>query len=182
MIEEVQVLKIPGKDLSPVDLDLINRSRRQEFGSETIIDPQPNNEDWERLYFLAKRGGDVLAFGRIYNLDVTFFDKIFHILGTASLVAVLKGQHFGPMITLAMNEHIKQTGQTSIGFNNPKLSSYYLKHGRGIIKDGMRRFAYTPDRPRFSVGDVNYISGSDRLIEKVQQAPEEFVYLPRPHW
>lgn len=181
MIEGAQVITIPGRDLVFSDLDVINNTRRREFGSESIINPQSDNEDWIKPYFLAKKGEQLLAFGRIHEVSIKFHDQIYEVLGTATLAAVVRGQGFGELVSLAMSSFVRSVGKTSIGFNDSNLSPFYLKNGREIMINGITRFVASVPA-RFPEGDANYIRGGDGLIEQMMQHPDEIAQLSRPHW
>ncbi|GEM_PF-6946882 len=46
-------LKIkPGKELTQPELKIINDARVKHFNSKSVIKPLPENEDWEKLYFM----------------------------------------------------------------------------------------------------------------------------------
>jgi hypothetical protein len=181
MQEHTKVFIMPGKELTRNDLAIINESRVRELNSRTLINPQPENEDWEKLYFLAKNEDQLLAFGRIHGVMVNFLGKDYPILGTASLVAVVKGRGYGGLIASAMSEYIRQTRQTSIGFNSKSLSSLYKKHGRDILVNGMTRFLHL-EPPKFPGGDANYISGDNGLMEIMLHYSNEKAFISRPHW
>ena|SRR5258708_1896106 len=184
MIEGVAIQIVSGRHLSPEDLDVINRVRREEFGSESVVKPEPGNEDWTKPYFLARRGPqELLAFGRIHTVPVRFSGQIYEILGTATLAAVVKGHRYGRLVSEAMTDYVRATGKTSIGFNTPALSSFYVKNGREIMEHGVVRFQ-APESPKYPDDDVNYVQGADGLIERMllEENKDQVVHLPRIHW
>jgi hypothetical protein len=182
MIEGVSLIAVPGRDLHPKDVDSINEARLQVFGSNSKpISPRSNPEEARKAYFLAKKGQVLLAFGRIHEVRLGFMDQEYNILGTATLVSVVKGHGFGRMVASAMTDYVKSTGKTSVGFNEKRLSPMYKECGREILPDGVERFA-APEPPKYPDDDVNYIRGKDGLISKMLEHPDEVARLSRAHW
>lgn len=176
-----RLFTVTGKDLSSRDLSLINEFRKQEFGSESLIDPAPNNDDWDKLYFLVKEGERLLAFGRLHNVEVTFENQRYDTLGIATIVALSKRQGHGSQLMAGIRGHIEESGKTGFGFCAKELSDFYRKNGFLVMPDGITRFQH-PTPPRFPAGDVLYLPGKDQLIEKMIQHPSEFAQISRPHW
>lgn len=180
MLGVPQVITISGRGLSKTDLDVINQSRIREFGSETLINPQPDNEDWKRLHFLVKSKGKLLSYGRLIEVEVTFMGRSFKILGIGSIASIIKRKGYGKLLVLAIKEHIKKTKKTGLGFCNKDTTEFYRQCGLGIMADGKKRFE--PGSTRFPEGDAVYIPGDDQLIEKILQQPGEVAHLSRPQW
>ncbi len=176
-----QLLTVAGRDLSRADLDLINEFRKKEFGSESVIDPEPSNEEWDKLYFLVKEAERLLAFGRLHDVKVTFQNQVYDTLGIATVIALVKGQGHGSQLMSGMRTHIEQAGKTGFGFCNKDTSPFYQKNGFQIMADGVSRFQHSTPA-RFPEGDVLYLPGTDQLMEKMIQQPNEVAYLSRPHW
>jgi predicted GNAT family N-acyltransferase len=98
-----------GKNLSVEDLQLINKHRHKEFQSKTVIAPSPNNDDWEKPYFLVKQNEQLTAFGRLHNIRVSFAGNEYQILGIATIVAIEKGHGHGRQLMNGMKEFVQET-------------------------------------------------------------------------
>jgi hypothetical protein len=181
MQNEVYIDKVPGRKLSQAEISLINQARLENFGSTVPVNPQPDNEDWNKLYFLAKQQNQLLAFGRLHNLNIAFQEESYPILGIATIIAITKGQGIGTRLIASIREYIQQSGLTGLGFCEKKLSSFYQNRGFSIIEDSDDKFVY-PGPLRFPGGDAIYIDGKDKLMEKILKTPEHKAILPLPQW
>lgn len=181
MARNIKILIIRGKDLTQQDLEFINYSRKIEFGSESIIDPQPDNEDWDKIYFLAKSGDKLLAFGRLHKTEVTFMDKKYSVLGIATIAVSDKGKGIGKLLVLSMKKYIQEKEETGLGFCAKFITPFYIKCGLNVIIDGQKRFSY-PAPSMYPDDDAIYIPGKNKLIEIMEKYPNEVAYLSRPHW
>lgn len=166
---------IPGRELTNQELHVINQARQDEFASRNPITPQPNNEDWDKLYFLTYDKARFVAFGRLHTILVTFFGYHGTLLGIATIISLEKGQGYGKLLMKSMVMHIQSTQQTAIGFCDPSVSEFYKKCGLKVLSGGNRFVAfrdnYGNDIPaRYPTNDLLYISGSDHLIEQALQS------------
>ncbi|MFA5776132.1 MAG: hypothetical protein WC988_01075 [Patescibacteria group bacterium] len=183
--QSVQIKK--GKELSNIELTLINNARVAHFNSKNTIRPSPENEDWEKLYFLKyTESGELGVFARYHNVLIEFNGKNYEVLGSATLIALIPGKGYGAEVKKEMIRYTMEQGKTSIGFCNPKLSKYYKSLGCGIIIDGARRF-YQREQDgnlkQFLIGnDVLYIEGKDQLIQEILKSPDLPVICGRYHW
>lgn len=180
-IPTTKVVIVQGKNLSTNDLGIINAARQKEFGSPVAIDPKPDNEEWEKQYFLARNGEKLVAFGRLHEVDVTFENQTYPIFGIATVIALEKGGGYGKTLMIAMKEYIEERGKTGIGFCSKDVTPFYEKCGYGILVDGQQEFHH-PAPPKFEGSDVLYIDGEDRLVEKMLAHPGEIAELSKPHW
>lgn len=181
MNNKLQITNVLGKELSSEDIKTINTTRLQEFGSKEAINPQPNNDDWTKVYFLEREKEYLVAFGRLHNVTITFRNADYHIFGIATVVALEKGKGYGKLLLNTMQTYIQKAGKTGIGFCNQKITPFYKKCGFGIIPDGQKRFEYSK-QPRFTGSDAIYIKGEDGLVNKMLEFPNETAHLSRPHW
>lgn len=175
-----------GRDLSPTDLSTINERRKAEFGSRFMINPKPNNREWNKPYFLAREGSKLLAFGRLDRIQVEFRDATHEILGIASIVAMEKGQGYGTALMRRMKECIEASGLTAIGFCRQDVAAFYPKCGYSLLMAGQRRFAFTVDgtlTPSTHPDDhVLYLEGRDKLVTQMREHPGDLVTAFRPIW
>jgi hypothetical protein len=185
MLEQsIQIKK--GKELTSTELELMNKARVVHFNSKNAIQPLPDNEDWEKLYFLKYTdSGELGAFARYHNVLITFNGINYEVLGSATLIALIPSKSYGADVKKEMIKYAKEKDKTSIGFCNPKLSGYYKSLGCGIIIDGAQRFYQKQtdgNLKQFQDGDVLYINGADNLITEILQNPTLPVICNRYHW
>src|SRR5947208_2962511 len=120
-----KLLIIQGKDLTPADLETINISRKEEFGADSkTISPKPSNEDWEKIYFLLREESTLLSYARLHDVEVTFLDKTYSILGIATTVSLQKGKGYGKKLTLGVKAYVKHSGKTALGFCNKFITPF----------------------------------------------------------
>lgn len=180
-MNSIHVTILAGKDLSKNAVETINQARLQEFGSTNAIVLQPNNENWEKIYFLAKDANRLVAFGRLHDVDVTFRSETYSIFGIATVIALEKGKGYGKLLMEEIKDYILKSGKTGLGFCNKTITIFYEKCGFGIIKEGQKRFHHSAP-PRFQDSDAVYIGGKDDLIKKLFEYPHENAQVSRPHW
>jgi hypothetical protein len=186
-MKDYKVLTKKGKELSQKELQIINDARIKHFNSKSLIQPTPENEDWEKLYFvLYSSTGELGAFARYHDINVVFDSNTYNILGSATLIALIPNKGYGAAVKRSMINYAKEHKKTSIGFCNPKLSEYYASLGCGIIKDGSKRFYQIQEegtyRQFLDGSDILYIEGDDKLITQMLEKPELPIYSYRYHW
>ena len=185
---DVKIIIKKGKELTKDELQLINNARKREFNSKSKINPQPENEHWEKKYFLLKdKNNSLLAFARLHNVDVEFMKKRYPALGLATLIAIEKGKGFGKKLVTYIRKYIENSKITGIGFCNKKLTNYYRKTGFGIIENATLRTLYKDPKgnlhhDKWGGGDVIYVQGKDELIKEITSNPNENIFIFRPHW
>jgi hypothetical protein len=172
-----------GKELSREDLIKINEHRKIEFHSDTNINPNPDNDDWEKPYFLVRNGsGKLVSFGRLHYLKVMFRGKLYPILGIASILSIEKRKGFGKIVIEEMEKFIRKRKMTAIGFCDNEDVAFYEKCGLGILKNSIDRFIFSKGSKSEKPGDVIYFKGSDKLIERALKYSDEKIITFRPEW
>ena len=177
-----------GKKLTISEIDLINLWRKKEFGSKSLIAPRPGSDDWNKIYFLLKdTNSNILAFGRIHDVNIEFLGKGYSVFGIATLIATVKGKGYGSRLLKAQLAYAKKHGKTAIGFCNKKLSDFYRKRGLTILENGAGRFLYKDENDHlhedpWGGGDVIYIEAEDELMGLIIANPIEKVISYRQHW
>lgn len=172
-----------GKQLSKEDLETINYNRKLEFHSDTDIKPALDNDDWEKPYILVRNEQRILvAFGRLHVIKVKFMNEEYEILGIATVLSIEKKKGYGRLVIEKMKEHIKEKRFTAIGFCDPDDTPFYVKCGLGVVEKGTDRFIFPGGPKNTKPGDVIYIDGADRLVEKMVKKPREKVTASRPEW
>ncbi len=189
---EIEKLKaivslVYGKDLVQEDLDMINKHRELEFGSPSGIKPMPGNDDWEKVYFLLKKGNELVAFGRLHSIKVEFRSASYSILGIATIVAIKKMEGYGKLLMKEIKKHIERSGKTAIGFCESAISEFYKKCDYSVLVDGVKSFIFlneqmSPTPPRPGSSDVIYIDGEDKLFEEICKYPDEKIIASRISW
>ncbi len=186
----ITVSLVYGRDLSVEDLNIINTQRSLEFDAELQIRPEPENEDWNKPYFLVRHTGKLVAFGRLHSIQVEFQGVASTILGIATIIAVQKGEGYGKMLMGRMKEYIQEKGMTAIGFCKPTVAGFYEKCGYSILPKGARRFTFlgANQQPIEISGqdkdmvDMLYISGREGLIETLQASERQRIVAYRAKW
>lgn len=182
----VETLIHLGKDLTQEELHVINAHRKLEFNSASDIAPNPDNENWEKIFVLIKLENDLVAFGRLHDIEVKFKSKIYDVFGIATIVAVRKGHGYGTMVMKAIEQYVIKSGKTAIGFCTPNVSDFYRKCGYGIIKDGMQRFVFIDNGQRAKIERPDdyalYLPGKDDFIDQLQRHPKEKMTAYRNPW
>jgi hypothetical protein len=175
-----------GRDLSPEEIRLINHYRKLEFNSQNPIAPNPDNDDWQKPYFLLRDRDDLVAFGRLHSIDVEFRETRYEILGIATIIAIIKGSGFGRELMNEIKLYVNQSGKTAIGFCDPKVSGFYEKCGYSILQEGMSHFDFSVQDRRIAPPHphdyVLYLDGRDRLMQAIHRYPKEKVTAYRPAW
>jgi predicted GNAT family N-acyltransferase len=189
MEEITKVIIKKGRELTEDELEFINNLRRKVFNSQTAINPQPDNDEWDKKYFFLKNNTrKILAFARLHDISLKFLGKTYSIFGFATLIAAIRGQGYGQKLTLAIKNYILDRGKTCIGFCNKSLTPYYEKLGFKGIKDGVKKFRYeepsgnlVPDKWE-GKADVIYLEGKDKLVEKLINDPNQIALINRHFW
>lgn len=183
----VEVMIKLGRDLTQDELMVINLYRKREFGSVSVVDPRPENEDWGKPYFLVLKDGDVKAFGRLHRIVVEFQGAKYEILGIASVVAIDKAQGYGTQLMREVKNYIAHTRLNAVGFCSPSVASFYEKCGYKTIPHGVKRFRFLDGDgnelpPDHKDDDVLYVDGADRLISRVISDARDVIRAYRGPW
>jgi hypothetical protein len=171
-----------GKDLSDGDLVAINYHRRAEFHSDSDILPLPDNDEWEKPYFLVKDDqGTLLGFGILHFLKVKFRGTTYPVLGIASILSIEIRKGYGRLILEKKKEYVQGKQITAIGFCDPEDTGFYEKCGLGVIK-GMERFEFPGGPKNSDPGDVIYIDGGDGLVDELKKYSKDKIEALSPEW
>lgn len=181
MKDTLTVSIILGKELTQDEVKIINEARLNEFGSTNKINPNPNNEDWEKKYFLVKEKQHMVAFGRLHEVEVLFDKKKYHILGIATIIALEKGRGYGILLMSEIKKYLQQLRKTGVGFCEREVSPFYEKCGYNILRKGNVRFQYDTPSPHPD-DDVLYLNGEDNLMKKIIENPDLNAIISRPQW
>lgn len=176
---------VPGSALTPTQLHDINITRETEFNSTYKIDPRPDNDDWNKPYFLVHHEDDFVAFGRLHTVSVNSDGIPETILGIASIAALQKERGYGRILMQGMRDYIEESGQTAVGFCDPAISGFYEACGYSILRNGVQRFTYLDALGQaFPVqhpnDDVLYVNGGSSLINP--DNAEQQIFAFRAPW
>ncbi|OQX51454.1 hypothetical protein B5M47_00420 [candidate division CPR3 bacterium 4484_211] len=175
-----------GNALSIQNILRINEIWRKVFPENKPLDPanrKPFTND--RFFMVFKPKNGIIAVGRLRPIrGINFQGRLFNIAGVADIVSTVRKQGYGSKVVKAMHKHLQDRHQTGIGFCRPDNSPFYQKCGFQIAKDLGRRFIYqeSTEKIKQGKGDVLFVNGEDRLVEKILEHTEEKVLIPCPHW
>jgi len=172
-----------GKDLSKMQVDLINKHRCVEFGLNEIIDIK--KDEAESTIFFVKEKDTILAFGMLKPITVEYLGEKYHILGLRSTIATEKGKGYGKILLKAMVKECLEEKKTGLGFCLRKNAGFFEKCGLQIEKNFIKRFLYrnpiTKKIKKDNIGDGLYYNGKDNFIKKVLSTKSP-VYTDIPFW
>jgi hypothetical protein len=176
-----------GRDLRPDELEIINRQRKLEFGSNRVIDPRPSNDDWDKPYFLVRSEGGVAAFGRLHAVQVEFRGMRHVIWGIATVIAVEKGRGYGMMLMQKMKQYIVDSDTTGVGFCDPVVFPFYTKCGFSMLTGGIGRFEFLDSNgqtivPSHARDMAFFVDGSDHIGRDMQGNPADSIVAFRAAW
>lgn len=174
-----------GKDLSPLELKVINFWRKKEFQAKTDWSTSGNQPHHQDTIFLLKDANKLQAFGRLRPITVYVDKKDYDIWGIATVVSILRGVGYGRMIMEEMKKYISGHLKTTIGFCGKHNSPFYTKGGFSIIKGGNKNFIYVDEKDNKHPGspdDVLYIMGNDDLIQRMLSNKSIQILHYIPHW
>lgn len=178
---------VRGRELSSEELEVINEYRTKEFHSVNAVAPRPDNDDWDKPYFLVADQGRLMAFGRLHQtIAVSFKGVRYQILGISGIVAIARGHGYGRELMHEIKRYIGRSGLTAIGFCSPDTSSFYAKCGYEILINGVKRFRFIGEDgqelpPDYDDDDVLYLDDGG-LMRAVIQHTEEPVIAYRVAW
>lgn len=185
LMSKVETLR--GRELTPDDLEQINYHRELEFKSANVINLRPDNDEWEKLYFLVRDRGYLVAFGRLHDIDIEYLGTRHQILGIATIIATVRGRGYGSRLMTEIKTYVRRSSLSAIGFCNSSTAAFYQKCGYSILTDGLKYFTFRDAAghtvpSRYASGDVLYIDGRDQLMGRVRQVPDERLIANRPEW
>ena len=168
----------PASELSDDELDQLNAAVFREWE----VPPHSREQLADRTFFFLKANDEILAMGGLKKVEpVVFDDETFSLLGLVEVVANIKAQGYGKQVVVALREHCRANGTTSIGFTMPHNIGFYEKCGFQIETDSTPRFVFTKEGQRRTDQDgqvIFYQDASDQFMEKVLASPKLEVSLP----
>lgn len=173
-----------GQELSPSDLAQINSYRVQEFQSKSAIDPSKDAKDAVDIFFLLEEDDhNLLAFGRLGNLEIYFNGEQSSVLCVSTVVATEKNHGYGSKLLEEIKRFAKEKDKTLLGFCETPLLPFYRKCGFQILTPEDNKFVYADEKgeiiPDVVPGEVFYVDGTDKVIGRVLQATDKTVKVLR---
>lgn len=160
----------------------MNEKRVKEFGKEEVKNfkkdyPLSSN------YLFVKDKSEIVAFGIIRPIKISYLGKTYNILGLCSIISIEKGKGYGKILVNAMINIVKKKKKSALGFTlkTKIFEKMGLKSKKGLI----RKFRYkNPKTGKVEIdneGDGIYINGKDNLINKILST-KSIVYIEIPFW
>jgi len=175
---------IPGKEVTQLDLDLINKYRKIRLDRTSVWNHETNNGFEERTFFLVKDNNQLMSFGTLKPIKLYVDKNEFEILGIQAVVSIVQGKGYGKILLEAIINFVNKSGKTMIGFCNTKNSEFYRKCGCKIFEDGYKYFIYVDNKGERLLGDpgdIFYINGKDNFMDKVAKNKIEVSHYV-PQW
>lgn len=132
----------PGTDLILSELAFINEWREKEFGE--ILTWDKEHIEWYgfRTVFLVYKENELVSFGNLRPLKVSFQDEVYPVWGVAAVVSIVKGKGYGRELMESMISFASEKNEMIIGFCEEKNIGFYNKTGFKTIKHGGSYVAY----------------------------------------
>lgn len=172
-----------GKDLSQMDLDLINEYRKIRLNRSSTWNHLNNNYFHDRLFFLVRDDNNLVAFGTLRSINIYINEHEIKIMGIQAVISIVQSKGYGKLLMQEMIRYADNNEQILVGFCEHKNEGFYLKSGLEVFEGKNSNFIfvkkngeeYTED------GDVIYYSGKDnRAKEAILQNKKIIHYIP--HW
>ncbi len=176
-----------GSELTKEELHTINEWRIKEFQSDTLWSQENQVSFYKDLIFLVKDDVQIIAFGRLRNIDV-FLDNWSHpIWGLSTVISIIRQKGYGKLIMQFVTEYVDQHPKTLIGFCSDSLVPFYEKTGFSIIPHAKKRFIYMDENDQNIPGDydnVIYLKSQRNsiLISALIENSDKKIYHYKPHW
>lgn len=174
---------IPGIELTPAELEVINATRRDKFKpnvdwdhiKETVFEP------W--LFFLVKEDREIKAFGSLQDIDLIIDKLTLPILGIKGVASLEEGKGYGKSLIEAMVKYAKENEEILVGFCDPKNRGFYIKSGLKVKENGNLNFVHKKEdgSEHTDDGDVIYYSEFKNEITKAIEEGKRIYHLI-PHW
>lgn len=177
-----------NKDLPEKYMVLMNKWRRKQFGPNEIKNFKKDYLPGAKFFFV-KANKEVVAFGGLREITITYLRKKYKILGICNIISVKKRRGYGKILIQSMVNYLKKTGKTGLGFTGQ--TKFFEKAGLKNKKSFTWRFALKNPKTgevKFDNEDCDgiYYNGKDNFIKKVLSTKSiVYYYLPNidmPHW
>lgn len=126
---------INGKELNQSDLDLIDEYRQIRLGRDKAWDHNINNHFHDRIFFLVRDGGNLVAFGTLRNIKLTIENKEIEVMGIQAIISIVQGKGFGKVLMQSMIKYAEENKLILVGFCEHKNAGFYIKSGLEVFED-----------------------------------------------
>ena len=171
-----------GKALSRKEMSLINKQRIKEFGRNETKNLKTDYPLTSEFIFV-KEGKEVVAFGILIPITITFLDKKYDIIGICSIISIKKGKGYGKILSRYIITYLNRKGKTGLGFT--LQTKFFKKAGFKTKKRFIKRFKYrnlaTGKIEEDNEGDGIFIEGKDKFITKILSTKSS-VFIDIPFW
>lgn len=180
MVIKIQIKS--GKNLSEKEMNLMNDARIREFGKDESKNFKKDYPLTTKYFFVMDKK-DILAFGLLRPIRISYLGKNYSILGICSIISIKKIRGFGKILIQSMIEYLKKTGKTGLGFT--VKPEFFRKSGLKVKKYFIKKFIYenplTKEKIIDEEGDGIYYNGKDNFIKNVLSNKSK-VHTNIAHW
>lgn len=174
---------ISGKQITQVDLDIINKYRKIRLNRKSHWDHFENNYFHDRLFFLVRSENKLVSFGTLRQIDVYIDDEKISIMGIQAVISVVERKGYGKILMQEMINYAERENKTLVGFCESKNAEFYKKSGLEVFQNQNRNFVYVNENndEYTEDGDVIFYSSNKSTIKDalIQNKPiKHFI----PHW
>ncbi|MBN1969545.1 MAG: hypothetical protein JW870_09280, partial [Candidatus Delongbacteria bacterium] len=131
-----------GKELSEIELKVINEARINAFNSKRIIAPTKGDQEWDKDFFLILVNRKIVSIGCLEAVTVKVNSIQFSILGISRIIAIEEGKGFGRAVMDSIKNYLVENDKIGMGFCNPSKSMFYSKCGYTIMPNAQNNFEY----------------------------------------
>ena len=173
-----------GKDLSAKLIKQIDNIFQKAFPGNEAVSTKNKKVFAKDLFFIVydskKR---ILSIGRLRPVKINFIKKDYKIQGIADIVSIKKRKGYGRILMNSIHKYLIKKKQTGVGFCSKKNSPFYKKCNFKIAKNYAKKFWYVSSKgvKKGGDGDVLYLSGKDKFMDKVLKKPKKNIVISRPH-
>lgn len=185
---KVQIMK--GKDVPQKLFTFINKCRINEYGHKVNLFSKKYHKD--TYFFFVKDNGKIVAFGLLRDIDVSYINKDYNLLGIGGILSVEKGKGYGKILIQSMIKFLKLKKKTGLGFCGQKKKAFYKKAGLKVKDKLNQRFVMKNPKTGEIIKDPDgfcpgiYYEGKDKLISRVLKTKSIGHYwledIKDPHW
>ena len=177
-----------GCELSDSEIKFMVDARLREYGEN---DKDFRNGERQSVFFFVKEAGEVVSFGMLKPVRISYRGRVYDILGIGNIMSVVKGKGYGRILIGEMIGYLKRKRKTGLGFCGEDKELFYEKSGLNVVGKFSQRFALrNPWNGKLLFDGENcvaiYFEGKDGLISKMLKNKGVGTYwiagMMDPHW
>ncbi len=173
--------KVLNKNLTDEQKYIINNARIKEWGIEEKKDLSKDFEP-DTIWFFVEDNKKIVALCGLRLIKIKYCNKDYVVRGICSVIALEKGKGYGKLLTQAMIDYSKKSGETILGFT--LKTEIFRRCGLKVEKDFIKRFVWVKkngERVLDNEGDGIYFEGKDEFVSKVLEG-EDMVKIDIEFW